>query len=496
LSAFHQIEWTRSTGSLPDLGSTRPIEESRDSAIGIDNAGAALAKISEFPVNCLVSRMLICYNDPMVGGARREAEIDELEAEMASLCGIVNAATGRLVSLVAQALETGAWEQSGIRSPSHWVAWKCGLSASRARRIVSMAKRVAELPQCHSAFEAGELSEDQMAVVSRHAPSANDAEMAEFAREATVSQLGRTLRRYNFDTAANGSDPDDPEPQPEPEEKRSTSFGGTEQGTWRLNSELPLDEGAGVEQALETARRDLVADGNRRATWSDALLAIAESYLARGAAARPHGDRHTTMLHLSTDDDGRTSGHLHLGPVLPDSLRRLLDCDGRIRPVFEVGGIAVNLGRSVRIVPDKVRTVVEERDGGCRGPGCSNDKWLQIHHIKHWEDGGPTDTPNLVALCSVCHRRHHLGLLRISGDADDPDGLTFTDSRGRVLDKAGKPVPPARLEPIGDWRHPSGERLDPHAVQFSSPREPQAWAEIEFIRREREAREKSRRDVA
>jgi hypothetical protein len=65
-----------------------------------------------------------------------------------------------------------------------------------------------------------------------------------------------------------------------------------------------------------------------------------------------------------------------------------------------------------------------------------------------------------------------------------------------VLDKAGKPVPPARLEPISNWKHPSGERLDPHAVQFSSPREPQAWAEIEFIRREREEREQFRRDVA
>src|SRR3954447_4041178 len=96
----------------------------------------------------LVIRMSICYNEDVDGVGQREAEIDGLEAEMASLCGIVNAATGRLVSMVATALETGAWEQSGIRSPSHWVAWKCGLSASRARRIVSMAKRVTELPKC------------------------------------------------------------------------------------------------------------------------------------------------------------------------------------------------------------------------------------------------------------------------------------------------------------------------------------------------------------
>ena len=51
--------------------------------------------------------------------------------------------------------------------------------------------------------------------------------------------------------------------------------------------------------------------------------------------------------------------------------------------------------------------------------------WLQIHHIVHWEDGGPTDTWNLVALCDAHHRLHHLGRLQIAGDADDPDGLVF-----------------------------------------------------------------------
>ncbi|HEX8771185.1 MAG TPA: DUF222 domain-containing protein [Acidimicrobiales bacterium] len=429
----------------------------------------------------------------MDGVKVQEAEVEGLEAEMASLCGLVNAATGRLVSLVARVIETGAWEVSGIRSPSHWVAWKCGLSASRARRIVSMAKRATELARCQAAFEGGELSEDQMAVVARHAPGANDAEVVEFAREATVSQLERTLRRYNFDTAATAPAPDDeadPQAQPQRAETRTTSFGDTDRGTWRLSAELPLDEGAGIEQALERARHDLVRAGNTRATWTDALMAMAEAYLATGALGRPYSDRHTVMLHLSTDDDGRTGGHLHTGPVLPDALRRLVSCDARIRPVFEVGAIAVNLGRLVHIVPDKTRTVVEERDGGCRGPGCANTKWLQIHHIQHWEDGGCTDTFNLVALCSVCHRRHHLGLLCISGNADDPDGLIFTDARGRVLDNAGKPIPPKQLPEMGNWRHPSGDRLDPTAVQFSGPRDPNADAQIAFIRREREARER------
>ena len=47
----------------------------------------------------------------------REAEAARLEAEMAQVCGVLNAATARLVGLVAQVLGTEAWQGWGIRSP-------------------------------------------------------------------------------------------------------------------------------------------------------------------------------------------------------------------------------------------------------------------------------------------------------------------------------------------------------------------------------------------
>jgi len=47
-----------------------------------------------------------------------------------------------------------------------------------------------------------------------------------------------------------------------------------------------------------------------------------------------------------------------------------------------------------------------------------------------------------VALCSAHHRLHHRGLLGISGNADDPDGLEFTDHAGRRLTGCGRPAPP------------------------------------------------------
>jgi hypothetical protein len=129
----------------------------------------------------------------------------------------------------------------------------------------------------------------------------------------------------------------------------------------------------------------------------------------------------------------------------------------------------VSVGRSCRIVPERTRTAVEERDRGCRMPGCHHTRWLECHHVVHWLDGGRTDTDNLVALCSRHHRQHHDGRLAISGHADDPNSLTFADERGRVLTAAGRPVPPGHLSPAGNWSHPTGERLDGRWVHFPEP---------------------------
>ena len=69
--------------------------------------------------------------------AEREAEAERLEAEMAEVCGVLHAATARLVGLIGRVLETEAWQGFGIRSPQQWVAWRCGVSPHRAHTLLS-----------------------------------------------------------------------------------------------------------------------------------------------------------------------------------------------------------------------------------------------------------------------------------------------------------------------------------------------------------------------
>ena len=417
----------------------------------------------------------------------KEAAAAGLELEIAQVCGVINAATGRLVQLIAAVLQTESWQGWGIRSASQWVSWKCGVSPARAKRLVLMARRLAELPETRAAFDNGELCEDQVAVVCRHAPAPFDAEAAELARSATVVQLQRALGSYPFALEAE-ADPTDPTEATEPAapaEPRTVSFGTTEQGKWRLSAELPADEGALVERALVAARDELFRAGEHDATahpvpsqvhWADAFVAMADRSLT--GSSRAHQDRHLVLLHVGTGAGGETHGHLHLGPGLSDGLRRFVGCDARIRPVIEAGGKAVSVGRAFRTVPDRTRIVIEERDRGCRVPGCDRARWLHIHHVRHWEDGGESDTDNLVALCRRHHRLHHLGTLGIEGNADDPDGIHFTDERGRPLDSTGRPVPPGhRFDgtapklgiPAGAWTHPTGERLVPWWVHLNEP---------------------------
>ncbi len=249
------------------------------------------------------------------------------------------------------------------------------------------------------------------------------------------------------------------------------AFGFDDDGTWRCSALLAPDEGAVVEAALAAARQDLVAvaeEPKTRVSWADALGALAEGYLAGATLSRPSSDRHLVLVHLERNAGGPL-GSLHLGPVLPDALRRQLGCDARAKIVLKDNGIPLSVGRTRRIVADRTRVAVEHRDGACRVPGCERRRWLQVHHLLHWEDGGRTDTPNLVALCSAHHRLHHRGLLGISGHADDPDGLEFTDHAGRRLTGCGRPAPPGELTLTATYSHPTGERLDGHWVQFRDP---------------------------
>ena len=111
---------------------------------------------------------------------------------------------------------------------------------------------------------------------------------------------------------------------------------------------------------------------------------------------------------------------------------------------------------------DRTRRIIERRDRGCRVPGCTTDRFVEIHHIIHWLHGGPTDTDNLISLCPKHHRLHHQDQLGIAGDADDEHGITFTDRNDRTISPNSQPRVPDRPPdpPTRPYQPPIGGRID------------------------------------
>jgi hypothetical protein len=149
---------------------------------------------------------------------------------------------------------------------------------------------------------------------------------------------------------------------------------------------------------------------------------------------------------------------LHLGPVLTDEERRYLLCDATCEVWFQRHGQTIGAGRTTRQISRRLRRALEHRDRCCAVPGCGATRGLHAHHLAQWEDGGPTDLPNIILLCPYHHRLHHRGGITITGPADR---LVITDATGRKLHRGSLARPPTTPPPdVPPYRGPTGERAD------------------------------------
>ena len=199
----------------------------------------------------------------------------------------------------------------------------------------------------------------------------------------------------------------------------------------------------------------------------EAFLRLVEAGWDAEAARRPHGQHTTVVVHV--DVEARAAA-LHLGPLLSDAERRYLTCDATSEVWFERDGRPIGAGRATRTVSRRLRRALEHRDRSCAVPGCGATRGLHAHHIRHWEDDGPTDLSNLVLLCPHHHRAHHRGDITITGPAQD---LTVTDNCGRPLSPGSLARPPKHPPPdVPPCPGPTGERADWWWYQPFQPQPP------------------------
>ena len=79
-------------------------------------------------------------------------------------------------------------------------------------------------------------------------------------------------------------------------------------------------------------------------------------------------------------------------------------------------GVTLHYGRKRRNASDaQVKALLELWGNQCATPGCTHSRFIEIHHIHEWAQGGLTDIENLVPLCSSCHSLVSHGINRITG---------------------------------------------------------------------------------
>ncbi|KQH75780.1 hypothetical protein AO501_32735, partial [Mycobacterium gordonae] len=349
--------------------------------------------------------------------------------ELAELAGQRNAVDGRIVEIAAEIDRDGLCGITGARSVAALVAWKLGSSSANAHTITTIAGRWGEFPRCTQGMREGRLSLDQVGVIAARAGHGSDEHYAQLARVATVNQLRTALKLEPRSK---------PESRPQPQASITKTCDEVST-TWRIT--LPHSEAAAFDAALASHREALVAqwkrdreDGQGGSENAPPLPGMVEAFMRLveagwdvEATARPHGQHTTVVVHV---DAAQRVASLHLGPLLSEAERDYLTCDASCEVWFERDGEVIGAGRTTRVINRRLRRALEHRHPTCAVPGCGATRGLHAHHIRHWQDGGPTELHNLVLVCPYHHRLHHRGLITITGDATH---LQVTDDSGQPL---------------------------------------------------------------
>ena len=154
------------------------------------------------------------------------------------------------------------------------------------------------------------------------------------------------------------------------------------------------------------------------------------------------------------------AGGIH---VSAETARRLA-CDAatvtmRHGPVGEV----LDVGRRRRTISPALRRALAARDRHCRFPGCRATR-CDVHHVRHWAQGGATALDNLVLLCRRHHRAvHEEGFRVVLGPAGE---TRFVRPDGRPLPEAPHlpPVAGDPLAPVTARLNRAGIRIGPHTA--------------------------------
>jgi len=363
--------------------------------------------------------------------------IEALDQSILNLCTRINAATYELLVMIREFDERGGCLKWGLDCTAKWLAWRCDLSMATAREKVRVAQALKHLPLISAAFGSGELSYSKVRSLTRVANVANEEDLVAFALRNTASHVAEHCRELRMGTPASMDIAERAFVNRSLRLRRDA-----DRAMMSVTVDLPLEAGELIEKALDKARDDecLKIPDLVDTSWSkrqaDAFVTMLKEYLQGcetndANETKKNSDNYLVTIHV---DQSALAGDVGRSSVPIETVKRLC-CDGHAVVMTETkDGEPLSIGRKSRVVPKGIERAVRARDKDtCRFPGCGNKRFVDIHHVEHWANGGETAVDQLMLLCSKHHTLVHEGGFRINQNFQGnwsfyrPDGIAVPD---------------------------------------------------------------------
>lgn len=322
-----------------------------------------------------------------------------------------------------------SWEDSGARTASAWVSWRCHVPLASARRRVQLGRALRHMPAVEAAWVAGDIGVAQVGLLAGARTPAT-ADYFERDEAMLVGQAGN-LRYHHFVRAlaywCQRADPDGTEKSAAAQhEERSLRLSATFGGSWVLNGLFDPINGSIVAEVLKKIEdelfeadwanaRERVGDGVRASDLArtptqrraDAMVEMARRAMAMPAGSRLPEPLFTVLVGYETFA-GRICELAKATVVAPGSLVRWLDRAWVERVVFDGPSRVTDVGVRQRLFTGATRRAVELRDRQCFHDSCEAPAQdCEIDHVVPWSEGGPTTQANGRVACGFHNRERH-----------------------------------------------------------------------------------------
>jgi Domain of unknown function (DUF222)/HNH endonuclease len=377
---------------------------------------------------------------------------EQLADKISTLASYVYAAEQRLLTLIREFDEREGWKYLGFHSCACWLNFKCGMDMNTARERLRVAHALGRLPKIDARFAEGAISYSKVRAMTRIADANNEDYLLMIAKHGTAYHVETLVRKYR--RAKRLQDAEQARAQ---HDHRQLRHYHDDDGSLVIKGRFPPEQGALILKALAMAMERDVADVSAATSAldepvavrrADALAAVAESYMNSEPVPNSTADRYQVVVHVAAATPA-AAAYFDKGPHVSAETSRRVACDCSLLRVNEdESGEPLSVGRKTRSIPPALRRALHLRDGGCRFPGCTHERFVDGHHVKHWADGGETSLDNLLLLCRHHHRLVHEGGFICEKTAEGE--VVFTDQRQQPL-PPWSPLPGIDDEDIDAW---------------------------------------------